>query len=352
MKAARTAILLFLLCCMPWLAHASTALFLEQPFGTFGYLNPTGHAAIYLSDVCADAPTHLRRCHAGEAGVVISRYHRVAGYDWLAMPLMAYLYAVDSAEEVPAEVTAAREAELRDAYRREHLLELVPDAKDGSAPGGEWIQLVGASYDRRIYVYQIDTPPGKDDELIAKLNGHANKSHFNLLFHNCADLSRTILNFYYPHSVHRNFTVDLGLTTPKQLARSLTQYAKRHETLDFRAYVLPQVSGTIPRSREVNGVVESFLKTKYVVPVAVFQPVVAAGLVVDYVARGRFDPERNTIPLRTGDLQSLYAPDAASLNSASQSHESVADSAPEGFSPGDAQADVGSSARDLSAGTE
>ena len=352
MKAARFALLLLFFSSMPWLAHASTALFLEQPFGTFGYLNPTGHAAIYLSDVCADTPTHLRRCHAGEAGVVISRYHHVAGYDWLAMPLMAYLYAVDNAEQIPTEVTPAREAELRDAYRREHLLGLVQDAADGTAPGGEWIQLVGSSYDRKIYVYQIDTPPGRDDELIAKLNGHANKSHFNLLFHNCADLSRTILNFYYPHSVHRNFTVDLGLTTPKQLARSLTQYSKRHETLDFRAYVLPQVTGTISRSRQVNGVVESFLKTKYVVPVAVFQPAVAAGLVATYLARGRFDPERNTVLLHTGDLQNLYSPDAARLDPANQSQGLIANPAPEGLALGDAPSANSLRADGVSAGTE
>ena len=316
MKTARSAILLLLLTCLPWLAHASVALLVEQPFGTFGYLNPTGHAAIYLSDICADTPTHLRRCHAGEEGVVISRYHRVAGYDWLAMPLVAYLYAVDEESDIPADMTPAREAVLRDVYRREHLLDLIPDEPDGTAPGGEWIQLVGASYDRKIYVYEIDTPPGKDDALIAALNEQDNKSHFNLLFRNCADLSRTILNFYYPHSVHRNKTVDVGLTTPKQLARSLAAYGKRHEAVNFRAYTLPQVTGTVPRSRQINGVIESFLKTKYVVPLAVFQPAIAVGLVAGYVMHGRFDPGRNTELLKTGDLRPLYAQDSATMAAA------------------------------------
>ena len=63
-------------------ARADVALLLEEPFGAFGGMTPTGHAAIYLSRVCADSLLSLRRCDEGEQGVVISRYHRIAGYDW------------------------------------------------------------------------------------------------------------------------------------------------------------------------------------------------------------------------------------------------------------------------------
>ena len=53
-------------------AHArETALLLEEPFGHFGGMNPTGHAAMYLSDVCAETPTELRQCMPGENGVVL-----------------------------------------------------------------------------------------------------------------------------------------------------------------------------------------------------------------------------------------------------------------------------------------
>ena len=301
-------ILLLWLIAVPSLAHASAALLLEEPFGTFGYLNPTGHAAIYLSDVCAETPTHLRRCERGEQGVVISRYHHVDGYDWLAMPVVPYLYAVDSLSKVPVSVSPASEAELRDAYRRAHLESLAPDNADGTTPGGEWPQLVGALYDRKIYVYQFDTQAESDEALIAMLNSRPNKSHFNLFFNNCADLSRTILNFYNPHSVHRNMTADVGLTTPKQLARSLRQYGARHERLNLRMYVLPQVSGTVGRSKPVDGVIESFLKTKYVVPVAIFQPLVAVGLTADYLMRGRFNPASEAVALPSGSgVRSLFS---------------------------------------------
>lgn len=77
-------------------AGASVALLMEEPYGRFGAFNPTGHAAIYLDHVCAESLTQLRMCHDGEYGVVISRYHRVGGYDWVAVPLIPYLYAVNS----------------------------------------------------------------------------------------------------------------------------------------------------------------------------------------------------------------------------------------------------------------
>ena len=87
-------------------AHASVTLLLEEPYGTFGGMNPTGHAAVYLSNVCAASPVSLRRCKEGEHGVVISRYHRVGGYDWIAIPLLPYLYAVNRPDEVPLTVSS------------------------------------------------------------------------------------------------------------------------------------------------------------------------------------------------------------------------------------------------------
>jgi hypothetical protein len=105
------------------------------------------------------------------------------------------------------------------------------------------------------------------------------------------------LNDYYPHAVHRNFLVDFGLTTPKQDARSLTKYAKRHRELAFSTFVIPQVSGTIRRSKPTDGVLESLIKSKkYVAPLALLSPEVVGGMVTMYMIEGRFhlpasDPE-------------------------------------------------------------
>src|SRR5476651_1646196 len=84
------------------MANASSAtLLLEEPYGKLGFFTSTGHAAVYLSGVCAATPLALRPCAAGELGMVIARYNGVAGYDWLAIPLIPYLYAVEQADDIP-----------------------------------------------------------------------------------------------------------------------------------------------------------------------------------------------------------------------------------------------------------
>ncbi|HVP47843.1 MAG TPA: hypothetical protein VMT32_14715 [Bryobacteraceae bacterium] len=235
-------------------ANAGVALLLEEPFGTFGHMNPTGHAAVYLSRVCATSPVWLRPCGPGETGVVISRYHYIGGYDWIAIPLIPYLFAVDRLEEVPQYATAETVAALRDSYRRSHLLQIAPDGPDGETPEGEWAQLIGAAFDRTIYCFEIETSREQDARLIEKLTSHTNKSHFNLLFHNCADFSRGIINTYYPHAIHRSFFADVSLTTPKQDAESLVTYSARKSDLPFSRVVIAQVPGTLPRSKPARGV--------------------------------------------------------------------------------------------------
>jgi hypothetical protein len=277
-------------------ARASVTLFLEEPFGTFGGLNPTGHAAVYLSRVCADSPVSLRRCRPGENGVVISRYHRISGYDWIAIPVLPYLYAVDRPDQVPLSVSPAGVDALRDAYRRSKLETIVPDADDGSTPPGEWIQLVGAAYDRTIYAFGIETADEQDDEFIRTFNSRGNKKHFNILFHNCADFARQAIDFYYPHAVHRSLTADVGIMTPKQAAKSLVRYSQRHEDLQFSMFVIPQVEGTVPRSTPVRGVLESLVKSKrYAFPlvsVAALHPFVGGFLALDWLEGSHFDPRR------------------------------------------------------------
>jgi hypothetical protein len=307
MRAAMTTLAVLMLTAGAVRARADAALLMEEPYGEFGAMNPTGHAAIYLNHICAESPTRLRACRPGEPGAVISRYHKIDGYDWLAMPLVPYLYAVERVEDVPPIADRELEARLRDEYRRKHLEEFAPDVvggkKDGEAPGGEWTQLVGASYDRKIYGFQIQTSPDEDERFMAKFNDSRNDGHFNLLFHNCADFSRTLLNVYYPHGVHRNFFVDVGITTPKQVARSLTKYAKDHPELEFSTFMIPQVPGSIRRSHPIDGIMESVVKSKkYVVPLAVLNPELTAGLVVAYLTDGRFKaPKDAAVEMVPGD---------------------------------------------------
>lgn len=267
---------------------ASAALLMEEPFGQFGAFNPTGHAAVYLNHVCADTPTRLRMCEPGERGVVISRYHKVHGDDWLAMPLIPYLYAVERMQDVPTAMTEPLEAELREKYWREHLQALAPATEDGGAPGGEWIQLVGSSYDRKIHGFDVETTPEQDQRFVALFNDRRNVSHFNLFFHNCADFSRVVLNTYFPGMVHRSFVADVGLMTPKQAAKSLMKYSAKHPELKMTMFVIEQVPGSLPRSHQVDGVEESLVRSKkYIVPMVVLTPHIAMVAAAGYLTGGR-----------------------------------------------------------------
>lgn len=282
-------------------AHADATLLLEEPYGHFGAFTATGHAAVYLSRVCAETPVRLRRCIPGETGVVIGRYNKVAGYDWIAIPLIPYLYAVEGPNDVPLFVNPKVVAFLRNQYRKTYLEAIAPDQPNGEPPSGNWTQLVGSAYDRTIYGYQIETSAKQDDEFIRVYNAGENRSHFNLLAHNCADFAREAINFYYPKTLHRNVISDAGITTPKQIARLLVKFSAKHPELQSSSFVIPQVPGSVPRSTAVRGVAESLLKSKkYIVPVAVFEPIVAGAFAVAYIGGGRFDPKKNALVLAPG----------------------------------------------------
>jgi hypothetical protein len=271
-------------------ACANMALFVGEPYALFGEMNPTGHAAIYLSRVCSTSPTLLRRCFAGENGVVISRYGRIAGNDWIAIPLIPYLYAVDRLEDVPVSADRDTVARLRDDYRHDHLQELVPDGSQGKPPGGAWVQLVGVSYDRSIQAFVVETTLEQDNRLIEELNSRVNERHFNLFFNNCADFAKKIINSYYPKTVHRSFVADAGMTTPKQVAKSLVSYSRRNPGLRLSTLTIRQISGSRGPSRAARGIFESLLRSKkYFVPLVVLQPWVTGVMTAAYLIGGRFD---------------------------------------------------------------
>lgn len=305
MRLAGLGSLLSLLLWLTPYAKADVAVLLEEPYSYDGALAGTGHAAVYLTRVCAASPTVLRRCEAGEPGVVMSRYHRVAGYDWIAVPLYPYLFAVDRPEDIPLFADNKLEAALRDQYRRRYLEDVVADGPAGETPGGDWYELVGSAYDRTLYGFQIETTPKQDDEFIAHYNARPNRESYKLVSRNCADFVREAVNFYYRKAVKRSVIADLDVATPKHAAKSLVQFSKRHPELQFTTFVIPQVPGNIRRSRPARGLVESVFKAKkYELPLLALHPFVAGGFAVAYVTSGRFDPVQHAMVFTSsGDLE-------------------------------------------------
>jgi hypothetical protein len=289
-------VFLFLLAAFTPEARANVTVLLEEPYSYDGALAGTGHTAVYLTRVCAETPVTLRRCNPGEHGVVISRYTRIAGYDWIAIPLVPYLYAVESPEDVPLYADPKLVTFLRDQYRRAHLEDIAPDALGGEMPKGDWYQLVGSSYDRTNYGFEIETAPEQDDAFIAWLNSRPNRASYRFVSRNCADFVRDVLDFYYPKSVSRGAVADLFVSTPKHAAKAVVRYTRRHPDLEFTRFVIPQVPGSVKRSRPVRGVLESvFRAKKYVVVLAAFHPFLAGGVVAVDLVGDRFNPSRNTI---------------------------------------------------------
>jgi hypothetical protein len=281
------------------LAGASSAtLLLEEPYGRMGFFTATGHAAVYLSGVCAETPLVLRPCAPGELGAVISRYDGVGGYDWVAIPLIPYLYAVEQPDDIPLFTDPKMVSFLREQYRRKHLEMVAPDRDNGEAPGGNWYELVGSAYDRAAYGFEIETTSAQDLAFIERYNSAPNRSHFHLSYRNCADFAKDVMNFYYPKSLRRSIVADVGITTPKQMAKTLIKFSGRHSELKFARFVIPQVPGSAARSTPVHGVVESFLKSKkYIVPAAVVNPIFAGCVLAVYegTGAGRFDPARQAL---------------------------------------------------------
>ena len=304
----RLAKLIVLLLALLWLvpqANADVTVLLEEPYSYDGALAGTGHSAIYLTRVCAASPTLLRRCEPGESGVVLSRYHRLSEYDWIAIPLLPYLYAVDRPEDIPLFADAKIVASLRDHYRRKYLQSIAPDEPSGTTPGGNWYELVGSAYDRTSYGYQIETSSDQDEAFIAAYNSRANRVAYKFLTSNCADFVREAVNFYYPKAVGRSWIADFGVATPKHAAKSLVKYSKRHPELHFSSFIIPQVPGTMKRSTPIHGGVDSVFKAKkYELPLLVLQPFVAGGFAVAYVAGGRFNPAKGaTVYDASGNLE-------------------------------------------------
>lgn len=287
------ALLAFVFATLVLRAGASATLFVEEPYGKLGFFTATGHAAVYLSGVCAQTPLILRRCAPGESGIVLSRYDGVAGYDWLAIPLVPYLYAVERPEDVPLFVDARMVSFLRDRYRRKYLKNIIPDLPNGETPEGNWYELIGSSYDRTTYGFEIATTPEQDEALIQKLNSSPNRSRFHIVTRNCADFVKEIINFYQPKALHRSYVADVGISTPKQMGKTLVAFEKRHPEVELSRFIIPQVPGSRPRSKTVHRVMGSFLTSKkYIIPSGIASPIFAGSVAAVFIATGggRFNP--------------------------------------------------------------
>ena len=322
---------------------AQAALLMEEPYGFFGTLNPTGHDAIYFARVCAETPIKLRRCGPGEMGSVIARYSDISGYDWVAIPLIPYLYSVEDPAVVPDRVDHPTVNRFRDEYHEAHLMSLGENLQKGGFLHGGWAELVGVSYERRMYAYRFDTTEEQDDAFIARMNDAANHSHFELLFNNCADFSRRVLAMYFPGKFGRSAFPDAGMTTPKQITAKLISYAKKHPEINLQVYEIPQVPGYRRQSRANKNISEALITSGYAVPIVLLNPYIAGGLFVDFLVhrRGRLVPKDHQLlgPETVARLTLQGEPEENPVSASVQTHSVAASGSTE--VPSDSPANFG-----------
>jgi hypothetical protein len=316
--------------------QAQAALLLQDADGAAEVVSPLGHEAVYFARICAETPTKLRRCAPGEQGAVISRYGNIGGYDWLALPLIPFLYSVEDASQVPSHVDREIVQSLRLRYHDAHLTSLGNVPEGGEVHRG-WNQLVGAAYERRIWAFRFDTTEAQDDAFIAKMNADANRSHFSVLVRNCADFSDEVLDFYYPHTFGRHIVPDAGIVTPRQVAYELVKYGRKHPEIHLTVMEIPLVPGMHHSSRVGMSAAESFIFTGYVVPIAILSPYAAGAIVADGLVWGRYPLKLKHAPVLTPETMAALAGSPRTVAQETSPNHAVADDSA-GANPTDAPA--------------
>lgn len=301
---------------------ARVGLVAGEPFGNFGTMLPQGHTNVYLADFCADTPLHLRLCEPGEPGVVVSRFHdlRHPELDWIAVPVRTFFYGTEDVAAVPAWMNSKLEAEIREHYRQEHLLPVVPDRvnRHGHAhppPYGDWMEGIGAAFDRRLLLYTFEVPEATEAAIATRLNDEPNKRRYTLTRENCADFDAEILGMALPpHTFHRNFWADFNITTPKNVARQLDNYGHAHPEIRLQVFSIPQIAGSLRRSRPLLGAAETLVKEKrYTFAVVVLQPELLPVLYVVYKKLGEWPYGYDATPLAPDEFARFVKPNAGRL---------------------------------------
>jgi len=171
-----------------------------------------------------------------------------------------------------------------------------------------------------MYAFRFATTEEQDDSLIARMNSGANHSHYSLVFWNCADFSRAILNFYFPRTFLRSIVPDAGITTPMQVTYKLVRYAHQHPETQLTVFEIPQVPGYRGPSRANKSIANSLVGCGYVVPLVFINPFIAGGVMADYLAWGRYPLHlKQARTLTPAEMTLLTLPSVTVLAEGSQS---------------------------------
>jgi len=294
----RLAAVLLLLCfsVAPVPVRADVGVLLNESLDTgFARISGSGHSAVYFSRICPETPVKLRLCRPGEQGSVMSNYTTLGEdqpFEWNAVPLSVYLYGVEDPQNRPLFGSQKIKHALEERYRVNFLSGYCDSETCRSSNKAEWREMVGATLERSLYIFVVETSEEQDRAFIADFNARPNQNRFNGVTRNCAEFSRRVLNSYYPHSARADYLNDFGLITPKAIARSFDHYAERHPEAHLRVLHFAQLPGTIKRSTECRNADEQLYHSKkLLVPMVLFADHALPFMAASYMLTARFNPE-------------------------------------------------------------
>lgn len=305
-----TGLVLLLVWLAPSPAYGDVGVLLNESLDTsFARISGSGHTAVYFSRICAESPVKLRLCRPGEAGSVMSNYTTLGEdqpFEWNIVPLAIYLYGVEDPENRPLFGSQKIKHILEERYREKYLAGLCGTAECRTSNKAEWREMVGATLERSLYVFVVQTTVEQDLALINEFNSEPNRNHFNGITRNCATFARRIVNTYYPHAARADYLNDFGLTTPKAIARSFARYAEHHPEAQFRVLHFAQLPGTIKRSTECRNATEQLYHSKkLLVPMLIFADHELPFVAASYLLTGRFNPEHELEQHPTAETSDL-----------------------------------------------
>ena len=289
-----TLVLAFLACPS---AYGDVGVVLNESLDTsVARITGSGHSAVYFSRICPASPVKLRLCRAGEQGSVMSNYTTLGEdqpFEWNIVSLNIYLYGVENAHYRPLVGSQSIKHVLEERYRERYLVDLCDSESCRTSNKAEWREMVGATLERSMYMFVVQTTVDQDLHLLEQFNSLPNENHFNGMTRNCADFTRRVINAYFPGAIGPDYINDFGMTSPKAVARSFTRYAKRHPEAHFRVLHFAQIPGTIKRSTVARaGTEQLFRSKKLLVPMLVFADHILPFVAASYLISGRFDPQR------------------------------------------------------------
>jgi len=277
-------------------AYADVGVLLNESLDTsLARITGSGHSAVYFSRICAESPVKLRLCRPDEQGSVMSNYTTLGEdqpFEWNIVPLSVYLYGVEEPQNRPLFGSQKIKHALEERYRTNFLTGYCDSPTCRTSSKAEWREMVGATLERSIYIFVVETSVEQDRALIAEFNSLPNQNHFNGVTKNCATFSRRVINTYYPHAARADYLNDFGLITPKAIARSFTHFAEGHPEAHLRVLHFAQLPGTIKRSTECrNGTEQLYHSKKLLVPMILFADHELPFVAATYLLTGRFNPE-------------------------------------------------------------